>query len=138
MEYAPNALGQATRAGDFASQATYFPNGALKRFVYGNGIVHTMQQNARQLPARVTSSGGVNDTTYNYDANGNVTNIWDLARGDHYSRWLSYDNLDRLTAAGSGSFGGDAWHRMSYDALDNLTSWKLHGVKDYAQYVYGC
>jgi RHS repeat-associated protein len=136
IDYAPNALGQATKAGTYATGASYYPNGALKQFTYGNCIVHTMQQNARQLPARVTSSGGVNDFTYNYDANGNVTNIWDLARGDYYSRWLSYDNLDRLTAAGSGSFGGDAWHKMSYDALDNLKSWKLAGVKDYADYIY--
>lgn len=136
VDYAPNPLGQATKAGAYASGAQYYPNGALKQFTYGNGIVHTMQQNARQLPSRVTSSGGVNDFTYNYDANGNVTNIWDLVRGDNFSRWLSYDNLDRLTAAGSASFGGDHWHRFTYDALDNLESWKLAGVKDYADYVY--
>ena len=141
VDYAPNALGQSTQVKDtankvYASGASYHPNGALKQFTYGNGIVHTMQQNIRQLPSRVTSSGGVNDFTYNYDPNGNVTNIWDLARGDHYSRWLTYDNLDRLTSAGSGSFGGDAWHRFTYDALDNLKSWKLAGVKDYADYVY--
>ena len=136
VDYSPNALGQATKAGAYASGAQYYPNGAIKQFTYGNGIVHTMQQNARQLPSRVTSSGGVHDLTYNYDANGNVTNIWDLGRGDHYSRWLTYDNLDRLTSAGSGHFGGDAWHRFTYDALDNLKSWKLAGVKDYADYIY--
>jgi len=143
LDFAPNALGQATQARNalqssiyYASGAEYFPNGALKQFTYGNGIVHTMSQNARQLPARVTSSGGVNDFTYNYDANGNITNIWDLGRGDNYSRWMTYDNLDRLTAAGSASFGGDAWHRFTYDSVDNLKSWKLAGVKDYADYVY--
>ncbi len=143
LDFAPNALGQPTQARNanqssiyYASGAQYYPNGALKQFTYGNGIVHTMTQNARQLPARVTSSGGVNDFTYNYDANANITNIWDLGRGDNYSRWLTYDNLDRLTAAGSGSFGGDAWHHFTYDAIDNLKSWKLAGVKDYADYVY--
>ena len=141
LDYAPNALGQPLQVKDaagtiYASGAQYHPNGSLKQFAYGNGIVHTMTQNARQLPARVTSSDGVLDYTYNYDANGNATNIWDLARGDHYSRWLNYDNLDRLTAAGSAGFGGDAWHRMTYDALDNIESWKLAGVKDYADYVY--
>lgn len=135
VDYAPNPLGQPTRAGTYATGAQYYPNGALKQFTYGNGIVHTMTQNARQLPAQVISAG-VSNYTYNYDNNGNVTNIWDLARGDHYSRWLQYDQLDRLTAAGSGSFGGDAWHRMTYDALDNLKSWKLAGVKDYADYIY--
>ena len=135
VAYAPNPLGQATQAGSYATGAQYYPNGALKQFTYGNGIVHTMTQNARQLPSQVTSSGTTN-YTYNYDADGNITNIWDLARGDNYSRWMTYDDLDRLTSAGSASFGGDAWHRFTYDALDNLSSWKLAGVKDYAEYVY--
>ena len=28
------------------------------------------------------------------------------------------------------------WHRFTYDAFDNMKSWKLAGVKDYANYVY--
>jgi RHS repeat-associated protein len=149
VDYAPNPLGQPTKAGTFASGAQYYPNGALKQFTYGNGVVHVMLQNERQLPSRVVSSlhainfgqnntNAVLDNANQYDRNGNVTNIWDYARGDgyQYSRWLEYDQLDRLTAAGSVSFGGDHWHRMTYDALDNLKSWKLAGVKDYAEYVY--
>ena len=73
---------------------------------------------------------------YFYDQNANVSHIADHGRGGHYSRWMSYDGLDRLTAAGSGSFGGDHWHRFTYDTLDNLKSWELAGVKDYADYVY--
>jgi RHS repeat-associated protein len=149
IDYAPNPLGQPTKAGTYASGAQYYPNGALKQFTYGNGVVHVMQQNARQLPSRVVNSANpinfaqnntnaVLDNAYQYDRNGNVTNIWDYGRGDgyQYSRWLEYDQLDRLTAAGSVSFGGDHWHRMTYDELDNLKSWKLAGVKDYAEYVY--
>ena len=138
VDYAPNALGQATKAGAYASGAQYYPNGAIKQFTYGNGIVHTMQQNARQLPQRTTSSGGVLDYINYYDANGNVEHIANnLVPGyDARDRWMQYDALDRLTAAGSASFGGDHWHRFTYDALDNLKSWKLAGVKDYADYVY--
>ncbi len=138
VDYAPNPLGQPTKAGTYASGAQYYPNGALKQFTYGNGIVHTMTQNARQLPDRTISSGGVLDFQNFYDANGNVEHIANrLVEGyDLRDRWMQYDQLDRLTAAGSGSFGGDHWHRMTYDALDNLKSWKLAGVKDYAEYVY--
>lgn len=141
VNYQPNALGQPTQVTDnqgrtYASGVEYHPNGSIKRFTYGNGVLHTMQQNARQLPSRVTASGGVMDFSYGYDQNANITNIWDLARGDNFSRWMTYDNLDRLTSAGSASFGGDAWHRFTYDAVDNLRSWKLAGVKDYADYVY--
>ncbi len=138
VDYAPNALGQPTKAGTYANGAQYYPNGALKQFTYGNGIVHSMTQNARQLPSRVTSSGNVLDNSYYYDANGNPEHIGnDLVHGyDPGDRWMTYDGLDRLTDAGSASFGGDHWHRFAYDALDNMTSWKLAGVKDYADYVY--
>jgi RHS repeat-associated protein len=144
VDYAPNALGQSTGVRDqnnkfYASGASYYPNGALKQFTYGNGIVHSMTQNARQLPSRVSSSGGVSDFGYSYDQNANVSHIWDYARDNGnglYGRWMTYDGLDRLTSAGSCNFGGDCWHRFSYDALDNIKSWKLGGVKDYADYVY--
>jgi len=139
VDYAPNALGQPTQAGSYASNAQYFPNGALKQFSYGNGIVHTMTQNARQLPARTVSSGNVADFSYSYDANANPTAILDAVTGTPTARnrWMTYDGLDRLTTAASAVFGGnDHTHRFAYDALDNLKSWKHAGVKDYADYVY--
>ena len=140
ISYTPNALGQATEARDqsgyaYASAATYYPNGAVKQFTYGNGIVHTLSQNARQLPLVTADSGGTHRLQYSYDANSNVNNIYDLDTPSK-NRYLSYDGLDRLTAAGSQVFGGDHWHRFAYNALDNITSWKLAGVKDYADYVY--
>ena len=89
-----------------------------------------MQQNERQLPVRSTDSG-VLDFDTRFDRNGNVSDIYDLALGAFYNRHMLYDGLDRLIAAGSNNFGGDSWHRFSYDALDNLTSWMLPGVKDH-------
>lgn len=138
--YAPNALGQPTAVTStdgwtYASGVSYYPNGAIKQFTYGNGIVHTMSQNARQLPARSTDAGVI-DYESSFDANANATAVLDRVRGDTYSRWMTYDGLDRLTDAGSCSFGGDCWHRFTYDAVDNLKSWKLAGVKDYATYYY--
>ena len=54
-----------------------------------------------------------------------------------YRRRTFRRGLDRLTAAGAGMFGGtDNWHRFTYDALDNLRSWKVAGVKDFATYGY--
>ncbi|WP_454831485.1 RHS repeat protein [Pseudoxanthomonas wuyuanensis] len=135
VAFAPNALGQPTKAGTYATGVSYYPNGAVKQFTYGNGIVHSMTQNARQLPLRV-QSGNATGYEYAYDRNGNPTQIHDVVRGTNYSRTLQYDGLDRLTAAGSAMFGGDHWHRFTYDAVDNLKSWKLAGVKDYASYYY--
>lgn len=139
IDFAPNALGQATKAGNYASNASYHPNGALKQFTFGNGLVYAMQQNQRQYPYQSETSGGVLRNQYGYDANGNVDHIYDLTNGPDYSprsRWMTYDNLDRLISVGAGMFGGDHWHRFTYDALDNLKSWKLAGVKDFADYVY--
>lgn len=146
ISYGPNALGQATRASDqtgysYAYGATYYPNGALKQFTYANGLTHSMTQNARQLPDRVTGSGLAMDFSYRYDANGNVNQIYDhvpdmIPGSSPKYRLMEYDGLDRLTAAGSAMFGGDHWHRFTYDALDNMKSWKLAGIKDYAEYVY--
>ncbi|WP_422506603.1 RHS repeat domain-containing protein [Stenotrophomonas sp. GZD-301] len=130
VDYAPDALGQATRVGNFATDVRYHANGGIKQFTYGNGIVHTMQQNERQLPVRSTDSG-VLDFDTRFDRNGNVSDIYDLALGAFYNRHMLYDGLDRLIAAESSNFGGDSWHRFSYDALDNLTSWMLPGVKDH-------
>ena len=134
-----NALGQVTgvsKSGTpLASNALYYPNGAIKQFTYGNGVVHTMTQNARQIPGR-SADAGVMNLAMSYDANGNTTAIADDQQGTNFNRTMTYDGLDRLTDAGSPSFGGDGWHRIRYNALDNITSNQLAGVKDYANYVY--
>lgn len=130
VDYAPNALGQPTKAGGYASGVTYYANGGMKQFTYGNGIVHTMAQNQRQLPTRVVDSAGALDTTYEYDANGNVARIVDNLDGQR-TRTMAYDGLDRLIQATSPSFGGDGVYRYTYDAVDNLRSAALTGVKDH-------
>lgn len=136
VDYAPNALGQPTKAGSYATGVSYYPNGGMRQFTYGNGIVHTMAQNARQLPTRVTDSKGALDNTYEYDANGNVTRIVDNIDARR-TRTMAYDGLDRLIQASSQSFGGDGVYRYTYDALDNLRSAKLTGVKDHVYWYDG-
>lgn len=136
VAFAPNALGQATQAGSYATGAQYFPNGALKQFTYGNGIMHTMAQNARQLPASSIDTGGALSQQFVYDKNGNVTAVTD-ALDPARSKAMVYDGLDRLTSASATIFGGTGVHQFAYDPLDNLRSWTLGGVKDQSNYVYG-
>ncbi len=132
VDFAPNAMGQATgatKAGGepYASGVSYYPNGALAQFTYGNGLVHTMTQNARQLPEFVRSTG-VLDYNYHYDANANIGAIFDNVRGVWGHRGMQYDGLDRLTHVGSPTFGGDSHHMYyTYDVLDNLKTWKNPG-----------
>ncbi len=141
--YAPDGLGRPTQAGTFASNVTYYPNGAMSGFTYGNGITHAMTQNYRQLPARSLDSyvsGGITtkvlDDSYTYDANGNVLSLSDAsnaAAADNRS-WgvlapTLYDGLDRLTSVRStnqwGSLTGNYNAIYSYDPLDNLRSNRL-------------
>lgn len=117
VAYAPNALGEATQVGNYASQITRHPNGALKNLTYGNGIVHTTEQNLRGLPSR-SHDVGVLDDRYVYDENANVKSITD-AQLALFTRSMDYDDRDRLTSATNGSQWGGA-HTFDYDPLDNL------------------
>lgn len=137
VNYAPNALGQPTQAGSYASSVSYYPNGAIKQFTYGNGIVHTMTQNARQLPTRSTDSGASNPLNlgYSFDANANVSAITDYTTSARQTRSMTYDGLDRLLTTQSVMFGGDNLAGYSYDVLDNLVSSKVGSRYDY-RYVY--
>lgn len=129
IDLAPNALGQATRAGSYALGVSYYPNGGMRSFAYGNGIQHVMLQNARQLPARV-QEGAALDNAYAYDSSGNVTGIQDALDGAR-TRAMTYDGLDRLVRAESPAFGGDGVARYSYDAVDNLRSAHLGGIRQF-------
>ncbi|MFA6135727.1 MAG: Ig-like domain-containing protein, partial [Phycisphaerae bacterium] len=123
VSYLPDALGRATKVGvtggtTYASAISYFPNGAISGFTYGNGAVHTMTQNTRRLPTRSRDVKGVNvilDDTYAFDGNGNVTDITDQAQAGKTTRGMGYDGLDRLTAAVSPGQWGNATY--TYDAI---------------------
>ena len=125
VDYAPNALGQATKAGTFAANATYHPDGSLAQFTYGNGIVHTMIRNARGLPGQIldldpATGTRVLDEALDYDQHGNVLAITDGATGrfQRGNRDMAYDGLDRLTSTVSPMFGTATY---GHDVLDNLT-----------------
>ncbi|MCL1633814.1 hypothetical protein M2650_04035 [Luteimonas sp. SX5] len=131
VDYAPNALGQPTKAGAYASGVTYHPNGAMAQFTYGNGMTHTLSQNARGLPeiscdfyGTCTGAAALRDV-YGYDQNGNVLAILDGRTGARSDRDMTYDGLDRLKTAVSPMFGNASY---SYDALDNLTRVAIGGT----------
>jgi RHS repeat-associated protein len=133
LDYSPNAWGQPTqvysptRVLTYANGISYYPNGALKQFSYGNGAVHQMTPNTRQMPARswdVKGDTTIVDNSYTYDGNGNPKVIDDALNID--DKTLNYDGLDRLRSA-TGSFGSAT---MTYDALDNLTRYQV-GSRDW-------
>lgn len=148
--YAPDALGRPTQAGTFANTITYYPNGAMSGFNYGNGIVHSMIQNRRKLPIRSVDANGataVLDDTYAYDPNGNVLSMVDNSNAPTIDNrtWGAmaptvYDGLDRLVSArstnqwGSPQAGSNYNATYSYDPLDNIRTASL-GASSYT-YAY--
>jgi RHS repeat-associated protein len=150
--YAPDGLGRPTQAGTFATEVKYYPNGAMSSFKYGNGIVHTMTQNARLLPANSKDvvkdiNGNVTavilDDSYTYDANGNVLSLLDASNAPATDKrsWgtpdpvanptlvTQYDGLDRLLKVYNPNWGtpptGVHNAVYSYDPLDNLRANRL-------------
>ena len=142
---ASNGLGQASQAGSYATGVTYYPNGGMKCFNYGNNIVHRMWQNARQLPDEsldilvgspapldCSNPAGTTkalDDSYDYDFNGNVAAITDGVVGGGGNRTMQYDGLDRLTRTDAPQL---VWTTAttSYDPLDNIRNNKV-GSRDY-------
>ncbi len=115
VDYAPDALGRPTRAGAYAAEAYYHPNGSLAGMRLGNGVVHQTQQNVRGLP-ELWRDHNVIQYRYRHDAAGNVQSMADEFEG-LAGVSMQYDGLDRLTVAdGRWGFG-----HFQYDALDNIT-----------------
>lgn len=136
IAYEPNALGQSTRAGMYATGVAYFPDGAIRQFTYGNGITHTVIQNARQLADTVQDSYGGSalfSEGYDYDGSANIVAITDGAsgRGQRGNRTMEYDGRDRLISAVSPMFGAAQY---GYDAFDNLTRVAVAGRDQYYCY----
>ncbi|HJU38362.1 MAG TPA: RHS repeat-associated core domain-containing protein, partial [Tahibacter sp.] len=125
VSYAPNALGEATQVGNYATQIATHPNGALANFRYGNNIAHTTRQNVRGLPSNSTDTGVLNDA-YTFDENANVTGIAD-GLGGTFTRTMTYDDLDRLTSATNAALWNGA-HTFGYDPLDNLRTTVAPGL----------
>jgi RHS repeat-associated protein len=120
VNFGPNALGEQTQVGNYASGVAYHPNGGVSAFTYGNQILHTQSQNLRGLPS-LNQDGSVLKDQYSYDANGNVSRIEDQRgspAGGAFTRDMGYDELDRLIAAVAPAGWGVASY--DYDPVDNL------------------
>jgi RHS repeat-associated protein len=119
----------------------YYPNGALRKATFGNGLTETSAFNKRLQPCRmnVNSGGGyfsqctdavpsssVLDFTMGYNAgssdNDNVAS-WSAVGNQTFSRSYAYDALNRIQSM-SDSATGQACKGMSWtvDAWGNMTN----------------
>jgi len=131
--YHPNALGQPTGAGAYATGATYFPDGQVKSYALGNGALYAAGRNERNLLSDFTYGTAGNlavSETYLYDQAGNITDMHDLVGSGQRSRTFTYDELNRLTGATSPGLWGNETY--AYDALNNIqTVTNSGGRNDY-------
>ncbi|ACM22016.1 RHS repeat protein [Geotalea daltonii FRC-32] len=99
-----------------AGSITYKPFGGLTTLTYGNGLARTIAYDNQYRPASIVT-GTVQNLTYGYDANGNITAITNNLDNTK-NKTYTYDNLDRL-GSGSGPWGTISW---LYDGVGNRTS----------------
>lgn len=150
VEYKPNVFGQATQAIRQNSDGTtdtfvkgendkalYYANGMIKQFTYGNGIVHKVELNTRQLPICIvdditanTSCGTLSgdktkrpvNLSYEYDENANITAITNGRNSNYSLSNIQYDGLNRLRST-VGEQIGIGSSAIMYDSLGNIISY---------------
>ena len=127
------AAGRTTRGirpdSSLVASATYAAFGPLTSLTFGNGTTQTILYNQRYLPQEnklVAGGRAVADHVYSEDSTGNVTAISD-ALDAGYTRTFSYDDVNRLTTANSGTklWGTATGNGYTYDAMGNVQTLRL-------------
>ena len=161
VEFKPNGFGQATKAirkntddttDTFVkSGVSYYPNGMINTFIYGNNIVHKTTLNSRKIPEKIRDYAAKTnyvDLSYGYDNNLNITSIHNNNSHDGglYSLCeLTYDNLDRLTSTTQGIFNGGTCtngpagigsSNLSYDSFGNILTYNNDSLIDGQRLTY--
>ncbi|MCG9771528.1 RHS repeat-associated core domain-containing protein, partial [Pseudoalteromonas piscicida] len=135
VHFNPNGYGEPTRAVTykagtvdielkFATDASYYANGMLKDFTYGNGVTHSLILDDNLLPDVLQDSRDTKNIVkldYSFDKGGNVTAILDEVQPTYSLTSLVYDDLHRLTSVTGGTAIGNS--SIKYDALGNIESY---------------
>ena len=121
IDFSPNGLGQATKAGVYVNDVSYYPNGKIKKFTYGNGIVRNMEIDTTGRINHIKDSKGSsikNNLIPSYDYNDNLTRLIDSVDRSNDIDNLTYDGVNRLKSA-NGKWGSGSY---TYDGIGNLIS----------------
>ena len=125
------------------SSVGYYPHGALRKMLFGNGLTFTSVYNNRLQPCLLdvnnngttlqtcndsTPTGNVLDLWMGYsNNNGNVTN-WNATGAQSFVRTYGYDSLNRLSTLSSPSDpSGCTGLSWSYDFWGNRTDQNVTG-----------
>ncbi|USI28541.1 RHS repeat domain-containing protein [Alteromonas macleodii] len=133
VNFSPDALGRPTKASrtksgepsfNYATGATFYANGQINTFNYGNGITHKTWLTSYQTPQRMKDSKGtltVMDYNYTYDDNFNIDSITDNLDSGYSLTRLDYDGSDRLVGTVGGSKIGSS--TIGYDGVGNIDTY---------------
>ena len=133
VSYAPNALGQPTKVGSYATNAEYHPNGQLSQFIYGNGYTHVLTQYNNGLPKDyydIKGSSVAIDHYIEFDNNNNLTYLRD-DQNSLYNIDITYDGLDRIDDINDSFFGSGS---VSYDSMGNILNYTLGNENTHYNY----
>ncbi|MBD8900351.1 fibronectin type III domain-containing protein, partial [Rhodanobacter sp. DHG33] len=121
VSYAPDPWGRATQVSSYATGISYFPNGQVAGFTYGNGRLYASQQNTRLLTSNFsdgTSSAADVQEALAYDADGNIATVTDPS--GLRTKSFGYDALNRLTSATAANLYPGGPESYTYDPINNL------------------
>lgn len=132
VQFDPDALGRATKVGDFVTSTHYTASNLLDLAVFGNGLRWTTTQNSNYLPENlsVASSNGISvllNETYQYDENFNVSSLVGKISGQ---KAFGYDGLNRLDDV---SVNGGNVRDYRYDRNGNMELSSVPELGDQAQ-----
>lgn len=108
--------GIVNNAADMATNITYRPFGGMSSITYGNGVNGTIGYDNQYRIASIATgtAGSIQNLTYTYDANGNITGITNNL-DQTMNKAYTYDPLDRMATA-TGPWGTLGW---TYDGVGN-------------------
>ncbi|MEM7082082.1 MAG: RHS repeat-associated core domain-containing protein [Pseudomonadota bacterium] len=134
INYAPDALGRPTQAGELITSIDYHPTGQPAAMTYGNGYQRTIEHAPSGRIERITDvtpNGSLQFRhTYQYDKENNLKGIADGVEPAYNLSAFSYDGLGRLTGV-RGVWGNSTF---DYDDTGNLTRRVLGAQITHYQY----
>ena len=138
FDFADRPLSATSGATSYVSGAVYQPFGPESSLTYGTfptTMTRTMIFDQRYRPMRLTLQGSstIYDYKYGEDGVGNILSVCDAtvtcttSPVAAFDRVFTYDDLNRLTTAKSGTslWGSGSSNGFTYDAMGNTTSLTL-------------
>ncbi|HYR28181.1 MAG TPA: hypothetical protein VEU30_06920, partial [Thermoanaerobaculia bacterium] len=132
VSYTHDHAGRPTGIPGILLEAKYLPFGPLSRLRFANGTTQTLEHDVRDRVQWNTLTADATGTPiaryeYGYDAAGNITSI-DDDLDPAYDRSFTYDDLNRLTRADTGT---SLWRTGEYkwDAMGNILSLALGEIE---------